>query len=157
MIATFKCHLPVGSTSAPTLLPAVEALLRRLAVHPRHQEAGVERIAGAGGVDHLHLRRRRRGCRDPARATPRRASPSLTMVIALRCAPVRDRGLERRLAGVEPRFELVDEDEVERVDQIGQAAIVGERLVPAEVPRRGDAALAEPRRRSASSSAQSCG
>ena len=65
------------------------------------------------------------------------------MVIALRLRHSRNRVLERRGAGVEARFVLVDEDEVERVDQIGEAAIVGQRLVPAEVPRRGDASLAQ--------------
>ena len=62
------------------------------------------------------------------------------MVIALRLRQSGIASWSDDCAGVEARFALVDEDEVERVDQIGQAAIVGERLVPAEVPRHGDTA-----------------
>ena len=48
--------------------------------------------------------------------------------------------LERGCARVEARFVLVHEHKIERVDQVGQAAVVGERLIPAEIPRGGDAA-----------------
>ena len=70
------------------------------------------------------------------------------MVIALRSRQCGNRRPRATRAGVEARFVLVDEDEVERVDQVGEAAIVGERFVPAEVPGGGDAALAQLRRRS---------
>ena len=62
-----------------------QALRGRLAAHPGDQEAGVERIAGAGGVHHLHARRGRSGCRGRARSTWRRCSPCLMMVMAWRC------------------------------------------------------------------------
>ena len=71
-------------------------------------------------------------------------SPCLTMTIALRWRQCVSAPSSVGFAGVEPRLELVDEDEIERVDQIGQPAIARQRLVPAEIPRRGDAALAEP-------------
>ena len=44
-------------------------------------------------------------------------------------------------ACVEPGFELVDEDEIEGIDEAGEAAIARERFVPAEVPRRRDVVL----------------
>ena len=65
------------------LVSGRKTLLRRLAVHPRDQEAGVEGIAGAGGVDDRDLRR---GHGDVAIGgePDGAASPSLTIVIAWR-------------------------------------------------------------------------
>ena len=49
-------------------------------------------------------------------------------------APAGNGFVERRGTGVEQRLGRVDEDEVERIDQIGEAAIIGQRFVPPEVP-----------------------
>ena len=142
MMAIFKCRPPVAwierrpccrarGTAAPPSL------------HPGDEKAGVERVAGAGRVDRPDPRRLDVDVaigREPDRA----GLADLDDGDGAAPPPVGDRRFERRCARVEPGFELVDEDEVQRVDETGQAAIARERLVPAEVPRCRDAALPQP-------------
>ena len=106
------------------------------------EEAGVERIAGAGGLHRAHPHRGRKQVaarRDPTTA----ARAELDHRVARMGAPVGHGRGGGPGPGIKRRFLLVHEDVVEGAQQGGEARVAQQPLVPAEVPRGGDTPRAE--------------
>src|SRR4030095_7786321 len=59
------------------------------------------------------------------------------------CAPEREGAIQVACARVKARFAFVDEHDIERVDEIREARVACEHVVPAEIPGCGDPTLVE--------------
>jgi len=89
-----------------------------MAFEPGGQKAAVEGIAGAGGVDGSHARRRR-GDGVPAAAARSELDDGIS------CPPARTR--------IECRFRFVHEDQIGRLDERAETGGGAQRRVPPEV------------------------